>query len=297
MLRALRLGVIVATPRRRLARALLLGLVLLAPLSAGGASSAPRARAGELLGRQWQVSDLAPLFYAAGDKWHDAQTLGTALAVAGSESFWHDHAYNDNTQPLSDTKPGQLVRTLTGSVAPGDLLQVVAPNTGTVVFLARGPPAVALGPDTRVVTSRDVGLMQINVSAEDAGSSVETALYDVPTNIAAAYALYDRRGFQPWFGYTLGVYLRDTYQKIALRGLANWLFKVALAQPTDTLSGVPYEHTLSHPLLDFYYRTQGLVGALNAVKAELYRAIVAKDWDLVKQARIDAANATLIAKR
>lgn len=269
-------------------RLLVLTLTLLALLP-GAASPRP---AGGLLGHQWQVSDLAPVFYNAG--FTDTEDLATVLAVAGSESFWHDRAYNDNLTALAGTSVGQLVREPTGTAAVGDLLQVTNPAAGTV---RRDGVTVALGADHKVVTSRDVGLMQINIRAEDAGTSVEESLYDIHVNIAAAYQLFARRGFQPWYGYTLGVYLRDTYQKIALRGLGNWLFKAALVKPTDTLGGTPYQHKLAHPLLDYEYRLLGMVAVNQKAKSDLYAAITRRDWALVTRVRADLANSLLIPKQ
>lgn len=116
-----------------------------------------------------------------------------------------------------------------------------------------------------VVTSRDVGLMEINIPAVDIGTPVEEALYDPATNFARAFHLFSNRGWEPWVGYTSNVYLRDTYLKRANRGLANWLASLDLAKtPTDTLSGSPYVHNLTNPVFDFEYRVQGMNEALTA---------------------------------
>jgi hypothetical protein len=104
------------------------------------------------------------------------------------------------------------------------------------------------------VTSRDVGLMQINISASQIGTAAEEDLYDVQKNADAAYALYKNRGFQPWVAYNSRVYLRDTYLKLATRGIANFLAEVQLGKPTDTLRGQPYTHNIDVPVVDYQYR-------------------------------------------
>jgi hypothetical protein len=89
------------------------------------------------------------------------------------------------------------------------------------------------------VVSRDVGLWQINIPASQIGTSVEVALHDPAANAAAAYRLYDSRGFQPWVAYNTGVYLHSTYVARATLGVTNFLeaelVRDALnaGQPTD----------------------------------------------------------------
>ena len=81
--------------------------------------------------------------------------------------------------------------------------------------------------------SRDVGLFQINIPYAQVGTAIEKGLYEIPENLKRARALYDRRGWQPWFGYTNG-YAMSTdwfradgkrsgrYLHRALRGVANF---------------------------------------------------------------------------
>lgn len=126
--------------------------------------------------------------------------------------------------------------------------------------------------DQGVVTSKDCGVMQINIDASLIGTDAEERLYDVPTNIAEGRKKFEARGFQPWFGYTLNVYLRDTYLKRAVRGMGNFLADKMLAvTPTDTLGGSPYQHKLTTPLLDFEYRVHTLTaGNMAARNKALY---------------------------
>ena len=71
------------------------------------------------------------------------------------------------------------------------------------------------------LVSRDVGIFEINIPASQVGTSVEEALYDPATNVAAMKRLHDARGWQPWVAYTSGVYLHDTYIRRASLGLMN----------------------------------------------------------------------------
>jgi hypothetical protein len=77
--------------------------------------------------------------------------------------------------------------------------------------------------DTGKVTSRDVGILQINIPASQIGTKVEQDLYDINNNADAGRGLYANRGFQPWSAYNSGVYLHDVYMNRALRGVANFL--------------------------------------------------------------------------
>ncbi len=81
--------------------------------------------------------------------------------------------------------------------------------------------------------SRDVGLFQINIPYEQVGTYVEQHLYQIPVNLARARMLYERREWQPWYGFTNGYALstkwyRDDGQPSgqflmrALRGVANF---------------------------------------------------------------------------
>lgn len=107
------------------------------------------------------------------------------------------------------------------------------------------------------VTSRDVGLMQINIPAADIGTSVEKDLYDVTANVTRARAMYVQRGWEPWYGYTNG-YATSTdwwhwsttrsawvptgrYLHRAIRGVANY-FAVKYG-----LSPVPFTDYYSIP--------------------------------------------------
>src|ERR1041384_5099833 len=54
------------------------------------------------------------------------------------------------------------------------------------------------------ILSRDVGLFQINIPAKQIDTAAEHDLYGVANNLARARSLFVARGFQPWYGYTLG---------------------------------------------------------------------------------------------
>jgi hypothetical protein len=77
------------------------------------------------------------------------------------------------------------------------------------------------------VTSRDVGLWEINIPASEIGTSVEASLYDPQTNADHAFQLWKSRGWQPWVGFTSGAYLHDTYRIWAYLGVANRWSEIA----------------------------------------------------------------------
>jgi len=162
--------------------------------------------------------------------WTDAYNLVTMVAVILSESQGFDKAYNDNMN------------------------------------------------DEGEVTSRDVGLCQINIPASKIGTQAEEDLYDWKYNISRARDLYttktntdgDIRGFTPWYGYLLEVYLRDTYVKRATAGVGNFLAEKLFQLPTDTLSGEPYEHSLVVPVLDYRYRIVGMQAQFDAGTRKAY---------------------------
>jgi peptidoglycan hydrolase-like protein with peptidoglycan-binding domain len=73
----------------------------------------------------------------------------------------------------------------------GGWLEAVNPLVGTY---PKGSPA----PGTR-----DFGLWQINAKGEN-----HPELFDPDTNARAAFALYSKRGFQPWVVYNNGAYIK-----------------------------------------------------------------------------------------
>lgn len=121
-----------------------------------------------------------------------------------------------------------------------------------------------------VTTSRDVGLMQINIPASGIGTEQEEALYDPTTNFNAAFKLWFHRKFEPWVAYSSNVYLRDTYLKRANKGIANYFGAFDLSKtPTDTLAGTAYVHTLTTPIVDYQYRVTDTNNILLQLKKAL----------------------------
>ena len=80
-----------------------------------------------------------------------------------------------------------------------------------------------------LLESRDVGVWQINIPADQVGTQTEEDLYDPAKNAAAAYKLYAARGFQPWVAYNTRVFLHDTYIQRAMLGVVNFLAEGLLA--------------------------------------------------------------------
>lgn len=221
---------------------------------------------GFLAGKQWQPRDLAALCYEAG--WTETLNLVTAIAVCLSESQGYQEAQNDNKSLITEVDPGQVV----ANIETYERFTVLDPPTGRV-RLSDG--SIVNYPKTvKVITSRDVGLFQINIPAAKIGSDEEDRLFVEPHyNVERARQLFEARGFQPWYGYTLEVYLRDTYIKRAVRGVGNFMGDELLKRtPTDTLGGEPYVHTLTTPLLDYQYRVNLLDGACSRI-IQLARAI------------------------
>jgi hypothetical protein len=117
------------------------------------------------------------------------------------------------------------------------------------------------------IKSRDCGIFQINIPASKIGTSAESQLYDPVYNVGVAYRMYQDRGWQPWYGHSNEVYLRDTYLKRGTRGVGNFMADMMLKRtPTDTLGGKPYEHTLKTPILDYTYRVAALKYGLGICK-------------------------------
>lgn len=100
------------------------------------------------------------------------------------------------------------------------------------------------------VSSRDVGLMQINIPAHAIGTSAETDLYDAEKNANAAWVLYSRRGWQPWASWNSAAVFQDRCVRRAVLGVGNFAGALALeAQSTIGVStGV---RGLVNPILSY----------------------------------------------
>ena len=232
---------------------------------------------GYLQGKQWQPRDLSKLCYEHG--FTGALTLVTAVAVCLSESQGFDRAINDNKKTIAETSKGDVVR----NVETLELYTVVDPTQGILMYADGSTDAF---PTTvEVITSRDVGLFQINIPARTITMVGETQLYDPDTNVSRAFALWQARGFQPWYGYTLNVYTRDTYIKRAARGVGNFFADELLKLPTDTLAGKPYEHTITTPVLHYQRSVELLDGA--ASRAITMLRELKTHTDAVNDARIN----------
>ena len=140
--------------------------------------------------------------------------------------------------------------------------------------------------DAGVVTSRDVGVMQINIAADAIGTGVEDRLYDLHTNFNAAYALYARRGFQPWVAYNTDVYLHDTYVERAVAGVGNFLGEYLLAQPVKDWAGSPYTHRLTNPVLNYQHRLVSTVAHVDRARKTL-------GWTTAAKSKVDATQLEL----
>ena len=132
-----------------------------------------------------------------------------------------------------------------------------------------------------IVVSRDVGVMQINIPANQIGTAAEDALYALDVNFAAAYDLFDRRGFQPWVAYNTDVCLHDTYLERATAGVGNFLGAYLLGQPVKDWAGSPYKHNLTNPVLNYQHR-------LVATVAHVDRARKTLGWQAASKAKVDA---------
>jgi len=102
--------------------------------------------------------------------------------------------------------------------------------------------------DDGSVKSRDVGLFQINIPADQIGTDSESHLYDPVFNVSVARDYYERRGWQPWYGYTNGYAMATEwwhwseskqawvapgrYLHRAIRGVANFFaLKLGVTDP------------------------------------------------------------------
>lgn len=164
---------------------------------------------GALLGTQLEPRALAELAYNAGPGWRDAWTLAQAVAVCLAESWGYTKARCDNFV----VKNGEVV-------------------------VRNGEP---------VVQSRDTGLWEINIPAARIGTSVEASLYDPATNAHAAYALWSKRGFQPWVSFNHGYHLRSAYMSRSCKAVGNFLGVRAMREAQNTGQAL----AMPTPLLDF----------------------------------------------
>ena len=154
---------------------------------------------GELRGPQLQPGDIAAAAYAVG--WTDAVKLQECVQICMAESRGFLRAYNDNVVPEGKTIRGLDGRTYTAGQ----------------------------------VWQRDCGPMQIAIGAAFIGTDKEEELYDLDMNLRRARVLFNERGWQPWAAYGSEIYLRDTYLKLAARGVGNFLARLMLERvPTDT---------------------------------------------------------------
>lgn len=221
---------------------------------------------GKLLGLQMQPREVAAGLYGVG--FHDAKVLADGAKVCLSESQGYERAVNDNLAPIGSCK---ILQVVADPADPAEKYQVRNPSTGQVDVLATGEVRT-FSASTMVVTSRDCGVMQVNIPAEWIGTEREEALY-VPANcFSHAHVLWSNRGFEPWVAFTSNVFLRDTYLKRASRGVANFLAELDLERsPTDTLAGHAYLHGLTSPVLDYEYRVAGMNAALNEARRSVSR--------------------------
>jgi hypothetical protein len=226
---------------------------------------------GELKGTQIQPREIVEACYALG--WVDALDLVTMVATILSESQGYDRAYNDNVSRLGSAQINATVR----NAETGEPVVVVSKSGEWVLIRHEDGTQENYPVEAQVVTSRDIGLCQINTPAAKIGTDEEERLYDWHYNLVRARALYDTktntagaiRGFTPWYGYTNEVYLRDSYIKRAARGVGNFVAEMLLERtPTDTLNdGQPYVHSLATPVLDYRYRVADLNHAMDVVVA------------------------------
>lgn len=216
---------------------------------------------GSLRGKQWQPRDIAKLCYGHG--FTDAIDLVTAVAVCLSESQGYDHAINDNKRAIGECKKDQIVR----NVETLEPYIVVDPAKGLLKYSTGDMDTFPT--EVMVITSRDVGLFQINIPAVKITTPDENTLYDVDVNVFHAFSLWQAREFQPWYSYTLNVYTRDTYIKRATRGVGNFFADELLKLGTDVLSGEPYQHKITTPVLHYQHSVEVLDGAASRAIAML----------------------------
>lgn len=100
------------------------------------------------------------------------------------------------------------------------------------------------------VSSRDVGLFQINIPASAIGTDVEKNLYDVEHNANAAWGLYLRRGWQPWAAWNSKACFQDRILRRAVLGVGNFAGARAL-EAQSTIGVSTGERKLKNPILDY----------------------------------------------
>jgi len=168
-------------------------------LATTGASS------GTFAGHQFKPRDAA---WYLSNPWQDQTQRVKALATEIAESKLFVGAFNNNLRLLKTCSVGQVVL----NPELGQRMTVLDPAKGKVQFddgtIEFHPP------ESEVVTTRDLGLFQINVAASRL-EDLEPLLWtdsDNPTdwarvaryNVATAHSLWTYRRFQPWVAYTSG---------------------------------------------------------------------------------------------
>ena len=162
-------------------------------------------------GGQLQPSEIAALLHEAG--FRDFDLVEMTATILG-ESKGYIRAYNDNEEINPKLKKGDRVllppKLVDGVFKSGPLHKVEWAHAASKVARLENGRKYQWH-ELRKVTSRDVGLGQINIPARDIGTRREAKLYDPKENIRAVRRLFDtreslarRRRFNPWYAYTNG---------------------------------------------------------------------------------------------
>jgi hypothetical protein len=185
-----------------------------------------------LEGKQWQPRDIANECYKAG--WVNVRNLTTAVAVCLTESQGFDRAWHDNTRPLTSLTEHQVVCHIE-TKERFIVVDVIAGKMKNSSAIVDTYPLTS-----EWVTSRDVGVFQINMPASAIGTLAEENLYDFHNNVKHArdsWLTWSNGGSNPtqgwnhWSAYnhpTMGNVALDPtaegrYIHKACRGVGNFL--------------------------------------------------------------------------
>lgn len=164
----------------------------------------------------WNGRQIAETAYAAG--WHDLHDLAMAVAAAFAECNAYINSYNDNLAPVGTLPVGARFR----SRLELEALTVTGAAGGRVTVIDGAGDERTLAPEALVITSRDVGLWQVNIPAVQITTKAETGLYDPTANAAAAYAIWASHGWGRWASFTSGIVFDDAYVYRAVLAVFNF---------------------------------------------------------------------------
>lgn len=192
---------------------------------------------------RWQPAQIAATAHEGGFR---DLALVEAVVVAFAECDGFVNSHNDNLASLGDVRVGEKVR----NGETSELYEVIGHTPAWVTIRDSAGKPQQFPPEALVVTSRDVGLWEINIPAEQIGTPHETHLYDPVENAKAAFGIQSKFGWGRWASVSSGIAFDDTYLVRGWLGAANFLASGVFAlraQVTDPKRLT--HHTVEQPIV------------------------------------------------